>query len=57
MFHGFPTGTPYVVSSHAEPGLAMCVTLKGPSHELKLLVFSPLRTLAFARSACPLLLG
>jgi hypothetical protein len=32
MFHGFPTGTPSAVSSRAEPGLAMCVTLNGPSH-------------------------
>jgi hypothetical protein len=32
MFHGFPTGMPSAVSSRAEPGLAMCVTLKGPSH-------------------------
>jgi hypothetical protein len=32
MFHGFPTGMPSAVSSRAEPGLAMCVTLKVPSH-------------------------
>jgi hypothetical protein len=32
MFHGFPTGTFSAVSSSAEPGLEICITLKGPSY-------------------------